>query len=121
MRGRRSERFGEYINTHSSKNAKCLPKKCKVPQGSKEGGVTCTGGSSEWLYEAAYSLLSMSFLIIIPMFFLHNFPFGILTIGLIQLFPLPTTATYQLLATLLMSVLSRSFLFPTSYHLQKFL
>ena len=52
-----------------------------MPRGSKVGKTTFDGGSSEWLYEAAYSLLPISLLIIIHLSLLHSFSFGVLTIG----------------------------------------
>lgn len=100
--------LGEYINSHS------LPKKCKVPQGSREerGYV--------WLrkFRAAFwsniCLLPTSLLIITPMTFLHNvFFFGGSDQQLISAFPFPDHSTHP--AILPPSALSRSSLSFTSY------
>lgn len=88
-------------------HAKHLPKKFRVPQGSKVGKITFDGGSSEWLYEEAFFLLPVSLLIIIHMSLLHSFSFGVLIIALYQLFSLlthihPLTPSRSLFLTIIL-------------------
>lgn len=77
----------EYINSHS------LPKKCKVPQGSREEKGYVWLRKFRAAFWSSICLLPTSLRIITPMTFLHNvFFLEVLTNNLFQPFPFLTTA-----------------------------